>query len=106
MLGWYLKVSIVLWRHVAKKIILGFRSKVLVILVKGSWKTSDSLVSSETMHSFAEIKPCNSSWKVFTVREMSWVYLWEKIFFSLSWQFCAKVPLSFVDCPVGHIWFY
>ena len=35
--------------------ILGFRFKVLVILIKRVLKISDSLLSSETMQSFSEI---------------------------------------------------
>ena len=35
--------------------ILGFRSKVLVILIKCYLKVSDGLLSSETMQSFSEI---------------------------------------------------
>ena len=35
--------------------ILGFRSKVLLILIKSILKISDSLLSSKTMQSFSEI---------------------------------------------------
>ena len=42
-------------RLVVVEMILGFRYKVLVILIKCSLKISDSLLSSEPMQSFSEI---------------------------------------------------
>ena len=54
-LGWSLKVSIILGRLVVVEIMLGFRAKVLVILIKCSLKMSDNFLSSETIQFFYEI---------------------------------------------------
>ena len=54
-LGLSLKVSIILGTLFLVEKILGFRSKVLVILIKCVLKISESLLSSETMQSFSEI---------------------------------------------------
>ena len=51
MLGWSLQVSIISGRLLVEKVILGFRSKFLVILIKCSLKISDSPLSSEIMQS-------------------------------------------------------
>ena len=50
-----MKVSRISGRLVVVRMILGFRSNVLVILIKCSLKIPDSLLSSETMQSFSEI---------------------------------------------------
>ena len=55
MLGWSLKVSIILGTLLLAEIILGFRSKVSVILIKWLLKISDSPLLSETMQAFSEI---------------------------------------------------
>ena len=57
MLEWSLKVSVILGTLLLVNtwLILGFRSKVLVILIKCVLKISDNLQSSETMQSFYEI---------------------------------------------------
>ena len=55
MLGLSSKVSVSSERLVVVEMICGFRSKVLVILIKYPLKVSDSLLLSETMQSFSEI---------------------------------------------------
>ena len=55
MLGWSLKVSIISGGLLVAEMILGFRSKVLIILIKCVLKITDSLLSSETIQSFSEI---------------------------------------------------
>ena len=54
MLGWSLKVSIISGRLLVVEMILGYRSKVLVIMIECVLNTSDSLLSSETMQSFSK----------------------------------------------------
>ena len=54
MLGWSLKVSIISGRLLVVEIILGYRSKVLVIMIECVLNISDSLLSSETMQSFSK----------------------------------------------------
>ena len=49
------KSLIILGRLLVVQMIPGFRTKVLVILIKRVLKISDSLLSSETMQSFSEI---------------------------------------------------
>ena len=55
MLRWSLKVSIILGRFLVVEMLLGFRSKVLVILTECVLKISDSLLLSETFQTFSEI---------------------------------------------------
>ena len=54
MLGWSLKVSIISGRLLVVEMILGYRSKVLVIMIECVLNISDSLLSSETMQSFSK----------------------------------------------------
>ena len=54
MLGWSLKVSIISGRLLVVEMILGYRSKVLVIMIECVLNISDSLWSSETMQSFSK----------------------------------------------------
>ena len=54
MLGWSLKVSIISGRLLVVEMILGYRSKVLVIMIECVLNISDSLSSSETMQSFSK----------------------------------------------------
>ena len=96
MLWWSLKVSIISGRRLVVEVILGFRSKVLVILIKCVLKISDSLLSSKTMQSSSEI--INLLEKFFLCQRNTaynfaksfycWiqvlVYLWKIISFSLS----------------------
>ena len=51
----YKKVSIIFGRYLAVEVILGSRSKVLVIFIKFVSKISDSLLSSETIQSFPKV---------------------------------------------------
>ena len=74
MLGWSLKVSIISEMLLLEEVILGFRSKILVILIKCVLKISDNFLSSETMKSFSKI----------IVGYKFWVYVWKMIIFSLS----------------------
>ena len=55
MLGWSLKFSLISGTLLLVGMILGFRSKVLIILIKYILKISDSLLSSETIQSFSVI---------------------------------------------------
>ena len=54
MLGWSLKVSIISGRLLVVEMILGYRSKVLVIMIECVLNISDSLLSSETMQFFSK----------------------------------------------------
>ena len=54
MLGWSLKVSIISGRLLVVEMILGYRSKVLVIMIECVLNISDSLLSSETIQSFSK----------------------------------------------------
>ena len=54
MLGWSLKVSITSGRLLVVEMILGYRSKVIVIMIECVLNISDSLLSSETMQSFSK----------------------------------------------------
>ena len=77
------------------KMILGFRSKVLVILTKYSLKISDSPVSSENMQSFAEIIFLLEKLPLF--EKYNCVYLWKYSFLAFLNIF-IQTPLCFVEC--------